>query len=232
MTQLIRVSDLSKRFTLHTQGSVTLSVLDGISINVNAGECLHLDGPSGCGKSTLLRCLFGNYVITGGEVMIRHFDRWIDLATAGPREILEMRRHTLGYVSQFLRVVPRVPTIDIVSEPLLFSGAWPEEGRRRAAALLARLRIPERLWSVAPATFSGGEQQRINIARGLIAELPILLLDEPTAALDAANRSTVIELITEAKARGTAMVMICHDQDVVEAVADRVFEIPSPRRAA
>lgn len=232
MTQLIRVTDLSKRFTLHTQGSVTLSVLDGISFNVNAGECLHLYGPSGCGKSTLLRCLFGNYVVTGGEVMIRHFDRWIDLAAAGPREILEMRRHTLGYVSQFLRVVPRVPTIDIVSEPLLFSGAWPEEGRRRAAALLARLHIPERLWSVAPATFSGGEQQRINIARGLIAGHPILLLDEPTAALDAANRSTVIELITEAKAHGTAMVMICHDQDVADAVVDRVFEFPSPRRAA
>ena len=232
MKHQIRASNLVKRFILHTQGGVTLPVLDGIDLSVRQGECVVLNGPSGCGKSTLLRCLYGNYIVTEGQILIRHLDRWVDVSQANEREILEVRRHTMGYVSQFLRVVPRVPTIDVVAEPLLFNGAWPEEGRRRSAGLLARLRVPERLWSVAPSTFSGGEQQRINIAKVFIVDYPVLFLDEPTAALDSANRLTVIELILEAKARGTAVVMISHDEDVRHDVADRFFDIPVPQRAA
>jgi alpha-D-ribose 1-methylphosphonate 5-triphosphate synthase subunit PhnL len=232
MQPMIEVRQLVKQFTLHTQGGVVLPVLRGIDFSVDAGECVVLSGPSGCGKSTLLRCLYGSYKVESGRAFVRHFRRWVDIAAAEEREILQVRRHTLGYVSQFLRVVPRVAAIDVVAEPLLFHGVWPEEGRRCAAALLARLRIPERLWKVAPATFSGGEQQRVNLARGFIAGYPILLVDEPTASLDSANRATVIELIAEAKQAGTAVVMICHDGEVRDAVADRLFELPGKRRVA
>ncbi len=229
---VIQTHDLRKCFVLHIQGGVRLPVLQGIDLTVSAGECVALQGPSGCGKSTLMRCLYANYKATSGRILIHHYGRWVDMAVARPREILEVRRHTMGYVGQSLRVVPRVATIDVVAEPLVFSGAWPQEGRRRAAALLARLRIPERLWSVPPATFSGGEQQRVNIARGLIAENPILLLDEPTASLDAANAETVGELITEAKRRGAAIVMICHDPIVRQLTADRLFDMPATHMAA
>jgi alpha-D-ribose 1-methylphosphonate 5-triphosphate synthase subunit PhnL len=145
------------------------------------------------------------------------------MATAPPRTVLEVRRDTMGYVSQFLRVIPRVAAIDIVAERLTEQGATREEARERAGDLLSRLRIPGRLWNLAPATFSGGEQQRVKIARGFIREYPILLLDEPTASLDGENRKTVVELINEAKARGAAVIGIFHDDGVRGAVADRTF---------
>jgi alpha-D-ribose 1-methylphosphonate 5-triphosphate synthase subunit PhnL len=162
---------------------------------------------------------------------VRQDERWVDVATAEPRAILNLRRRTLGYVSQFLRVIPRVPAIEIVAEPLRVRGMPAEQARDQAAAMLARLNVPERLWGLAPATFSGGEQQRVNIARGFIAEMPILLLDEPTAALDAANRAVVAALILERKAAGTAIVGIFHDAEIRAEVCDRLFEI-APFKAA
>lgn len=229
MTTLLQAKDLAKTFTLHGRGGVQLPVFAGISLSVAGGDCLALTGHSGSGKSSLLRCLYGNYGVSSGEVRIRHHEQWMTLSDASPREVIDVRRHTLGYVSQFLRVIPRVSTLDIVAEPLRRLGAAAATSRAQAAEWLARLNLHERLWALPPATFSGGEQQRVNIAHGLIAALPVLLLDEPTASLDADNRRVVIELIHEAKARGTAVVGIFHDDEVREAVASRCLDVEQYR---
>ena len=176
---LVRLGGLSKRFVLHNQGGTVLDVLDAIDLDVRAGECVVLNGPSGAGKSSLLRCIYGNYRSSDGHILVRHRGQEIDMVTAPARVVLQVRQHTLGYVSQFLRVIPRVATIDVVAEPLRSMGLSPEEAGDRAAAMLARLNIPERLWPLAPATFSGGEQQRVNIARGFITEFPVLLWTSP-----------------------------------------------------
>jgi alpha-D-ribose 1-methylphosphonate 5-triphosphate synthase subunit PhnL len=214
---MIRVRGLAKTFTLHNQGGVELPVLEGVDLDVAPGECVVLDGPSGAGKSTLLKCLYANYRASGGSVRIAG----TDVATASDQELLALRRDKIGYVSQFLRVVPRVAALEVVMEPALGE----PDARSRAEQLLLRLRIPMRLWSVPPATFSGGEQQRINVARGFIRPLPVLLLDEPTASLDADNRQTVVSLIHEARARGCAIVGIFHDHKVREAVATRIVSV-------
>lgn len=230
MTALLEANDLSKTFTLHGRDGLALPVFSGIDLSVRAGECLALTGHSGSGKSSLLRCLYGNYGATGGDVRIRHEDRWISLSGAAPREVLEVRRHTLGYVSQFLRVIPRVSTLDIVAEPLRRLGVAAQEARSQAAQWLARLNLHERLWHLPPATFSGGEQQRVNIAHGLIANQPVLLLDEPTASLDADNRRVVVDLIRAARERGAAVVGIFHDDEVREAVASRCLDVEQYRK--
>lgn len=222
---MIQTEALAKGFVLHLQGGVRIPVLGGVDLSVRAGECLVLSGPSGAGKSTLLRALYGNYRADGGRILVRHEGALLDLADATPREVLAVRAATLGYVSQFLRVVPRVPALSIVAEAAGGDDA-------RAAALLHRLNIPARLHALPPATFSGGEQQRVNLARGFIAGRPILLLDEPTASLDAANRDIVVGMILEAKARGVAIVGIFHDAVVRNAVADRVFEMGPLQDAA
>ena len=232
MLPLISVHGLHKSFTLHLQGGVVLPVLRGASLDVAGGECLVIHGPSGAGKSTLLRLLHGNYRIETGRVRLMHDGAWLDLAAATSREILDMRRRTIGYVSQFLRVVPRIPALDLVMEPLIDLGVARDDARDRAQAMLTRLNISQRLWEVPPATFSGGEQQRINIARGFAADYPILLLDEPTAALDAENRLAVIALIDEAKARGAAVVGIFHDREVRKAVGTRVLTLNPHKEAA
>lgn len=232
LTPLVQVRDLSKTFVLHTQGGVEIPVFAGLSLDVHAGQCVALHGPSGTGKSTLLRTLYANYKPHAGSVSVHHDGRLVDMASATPRTVLDVRRRTMGYVSQFLRVIPRVSSLDIVAAPLMAVGTSEAEAQARAAELLARLRIPERLWSLAPATFSGGEQQRVNIARGFAVPFPVLLLDEPTASLDAANRDSVVGLIDEAKARGAAVVGIFHDADVRERVADHLFEIAPVQKAA
>ena len=218
---MIEVSELSKSFTLHNQGSAVIPVLEGAEFTVSPGECVALTGESGAGKSTLMRILYGNYLPGGGRIMIGG----TDLVRAEPREIIALRRETLGYVSQFLRVVPRVPAVEVVAEPLLALGVKEEDALARARALLTRVRIPERLWPLSPTTFSGGEQQRVNIARGFAHAYPVLLLDEPTASLDAVNRETVLELIEEAKAGGAAIVGIFHDQPARARVADREVDV-------
>ncbi|NEU98006.1 phosphonate C-P lyase system protein PhnL [Bradyrhizobium sp. UFLA 03-164] len=225
---MVHVKGLSKGFTLHTQGGAAIDVFDDISLEVWAGECICLHGSSGAGKSTLLRSLYANYKPDAGHIVVQHGGEPIDLVSAEPWEVVEVRRRTIGYVSQFLRVIPRVSTLDIVTEPAIASGVPSETAYASARILLSRLRIPDRLWSLAPATFSGGEQQRVNIARGFMVDYPVLLLDEPTASLDAANRQSVIELINEAKARGAAVVGIFHDEEVREAVANRLFEVGRP----
>ncbi|WP_284273057.1 phosphonate C-P lyase system protein PhnL [Bradyrhizobium iriomotense] len=225
MSIRLHAEGLSKTFTLHTQGGTRLPVFRDIDLAVRGGECVCLHGPSGAGKSTLLRSLYANYKPDAGRILVEHGGKIIDLLAAEPWEVVEIRKRSIGYVSQFLRVIPRISTLDVVAEPAIFTGAAREAAANAAANLLTRLRIPERLWSLAPATFSGGEQQRVNIARGLMVHYPILLLDEPTASLDAANRRMVIELIQEAKSRGTAVVGIFHDEEVRNAVGDRLFEV-------
>jgi alpha-D-ribose 1-methylphosphonate 5-triphosphate synthase subunit PhnL len=229
---MLRTEGLAKGFTLHLRGGMRIPVLAGVGLAVHAGECVVLSGPSGAGKTTLMRSLYGNYRAECGRILIRHHDEMIDIATADPRSILAVRRDTLGYVSQFLRVVPRVPALDVVAEVLTARGTVTDIARRRAAELLLRLNIARRLHAIPPATFSGGEQQRVNLARGLIAEHPVLLLDEPTASLDAENRAVVVAMIREAKARGTAVVAICHDADVRDAIADRLFPLAPLQDAA
>ena len=229
---ILRVEKLAKTFTLHIQGGVRLPVFDQATFTVSQGECVVLSGPSGSGKSTLLRSLYANYLPDAGHIQVRHRGAWVDMVTAEPRDILAVRRETMGYVSQFLRVIPRVPTLDIVAEPLLAQGADEAVAYVKARGLLARLALPERLWSVPPATFSGGEQQRVNIARSFIRSYPIVLLDEPTASLDAANRDTVVALINEARAAGSALVAICHDAPVRDAIATRLLDVTEFQAAA
>jgi alpha-D-ribose 1-methylphosphonate 5-triphosphate synthase subunit PhnL len=218
---MILIENLSKSFTLHNQGGAMIPVMAGAALTVQAGECVGLTGQSGSGKSTLMRMVYGNYLAAGGSIRIGA----VDVAKAAPRDIIALRRHTLGYVSQFLRVVPRVPTLEVVAEPLLALGTPANAARDRAAALLSRLNIPERLWSLSPTTFSGGEQQRVNIARGFAHDYPALLLDEPTASLDAANREVVLTLIEEAKARGAAILGIFHDEGARARVCDRLVDV-------
>jgi alpha-D-ribose 1-methylphosphonate 5-triphosphate synthase subunit PhnL len=229
MTIVLQARRLGKTFTLHGRGGVQLPVFTGVDLTVAPGECLALTGRSGSGKSSLLRCLYGNYGASVGEIDVRHQDAWLRLSRAQPREVMAVRRHTLGYVSQFLRVIPRVSALDVVAQPLRQLGVGLDEARQRAGEWLTRMNLIERLWQLPPATFSGGEQQRVNIAHGLIASQPILLLDEPTASLDAANRAVVVDLIREACARGAAVVGIFHDEEVRDAVATRSLDLESFR---
>ncbi|WOS66325.1 phosphonate C-P lyase system protein PhnL [Sinorhizobium fredii] len=228
------VSEVAKSFTMHLRDGVRLPVVANVSFSVKAGECVVLGGPSGVGKSSILKMLYGNYGVDEGQILMEHDGRLVNLAAAEPRTVLEVRRTTLGYVSQFLRVVPRVSALDIVAEPLQARGVASEEARARAAGLLAKLNLPKELWALPPATFSGGEQQRVNIARGFITDHRILLLDEPTASLDAKNRAVVVKMIAEKKAQGTALVGIFHDAEVRDAVADRIIDVSefSPRKRA
>jgi alpha-D-ribose 1-methylphosphonate 5-triphosphate synthase subunit PhnL len=231
---MIEVTGLAKTFVLHNQGGTELAVLRGLDLDVRPGECVALDGPSGAGKSTVLKCIHASYRASAGIIVVDDGSREINVASAAPRELLALRRDTIGYVSQFLRAIPRVAAIDIVADPLVEAAggdaAAAREARRVAEQLLLRLRIPIRLWSVPPATFSGGEQQRINIARGLIRRKPVLLLDEPTASLDSDNRMTVVAMINEAREAGAAIVGIFHDRRVRDAVATRVIDMTHFRR--
>ena len=229
----LKAEGVGKGFTLHLRGGVAIPVLRDAALTVAPGECVALSGPSGAGKSTLMRLLHGNYGADAGSILVRRPDGTVaDLATASPREVIALRRDTVGYVSQFLRVIPRVPALDVAAEPLVARGVAREAARARAGALLRRLNLPERLHTLPPATFSGGEQQRVNLARGFVVDTPVLLLDEPTASLDAANREVVIALIGEAKGRGAAIVGIFHDAEVRDRVADRVIEVAPLRDAA
>ncbi|MDZ7873054.1 MAG: phosphonate C-P lyase system protein PhnL [Rhizobium sp.] len=228
------VSEVAKSFIMHLRGGLVLPVVSNVSFSVASGECVVLGGPSGIGKSSILKMLYGNYAVDQGQILVNHGGRIVDLASADPRTVLEVRRGTLGYVSQFLRTVPRVSTLDVVAEPLVARGIAVDEARDRASELLSRLNLPRDLWQLPPSTFSGGEQQRVNIARGFITDHAVLLLDEPTASLDAANRAVVVSMIRAKKEAGVALLGIFHDEEVREAVADRILDVMlfSPRKAA
>jgi alpha-D-ribose 1-methylphosphonate 5-triphosphate synthase subunit PhnL len=219
----LKLSGVAKTFTMHLRGGIRLPVFADVAFEVEPGECVVLGAPSGAGKSSILKMIYGAYRCERGQILVRHGDGVTDVASAEPRQILYLRRHVIGYVSQFLRAVPRVPAIEVVA--VAATGTVSETERARAAALLSRLNIPERLWTLPPATFSGGEEQRINIARGFLPDLPLLLLDEPTASLDPTNRAVVVDLIAEKKRRGAAVVAIVHDEEVRDAIADRIVDV-------
>jgi alpha-D-ribose 1-methylphosphonate 5-triphosphate synthase subunit PhnL len=231
---ILSVAGVGKTFTMHLQDGQRLPVLRDLDFEVHAGECVVLGGPSGAGKSTILKMIYGNYAAESGRILLHSSGGDVDIAGADPREVLAARRNVMGYVSQFLRAVPRVPALQVVAEPLVERGMPAPEAEERAAVLLTRLSIPERLWQLPPATFSGGEQQRVNIARGFLPELPFLLLDEPTASLDARNRDVVVQLIAEKRDAGVGMLGIFHDVEVRAAIADRVVDVEafSPAPAA
>jgi alpha-D-ribose 1-methylphosphonate 5-triphosphate synthase subunit PhnL len=232
MNAALELSGVGKAFTMHLQGGIRLSVVSNVSFAVQPGECLVLAGPSGAGKSSILKMVFGSYRCDRGSILVRHDRRTVDVARAEPRQIIDLRRHVIGYVTQFLRAVPRVPAIDIVADPLVHAGEARDSARRRSTEILQKLNVPVPLWGLPPATFSGGEQQRVNIARGFLADLPVLLLDEPTASLDPVNRAAVIDLIAEKKRRGTAIVAIVHDGEVRDAIADTVVDVRNFTAAA
>lgn len=229
--EMLRAENVAKSFTLHVQDSTVIPVFKHINMTLKASDCVALTGASGAGKSTFMRMIYANYICQEGSIHVRHGSDWVDMVSAAPHTILDVRRRTMGYVSQFLRVIPRVPTLDIVAEPLKTMGISECNAGWCAAEMLARLNIPKALWSLSPLTFSGGEQQRVNIARGFVAEYPIMLLDEPTASLDADNRAVVLDLIREANARGAAILGIFHDEAVREAVCTSEFDITRFRAA-
>jgi alpha-D-ribose 1-methylphosphonate 5-triphosphate synthase subunit PhnL len=226
---MLQMNKLSKQFVLHLQNSTALTVLQNFNLTLSPGECVRLSGPSGMGKSTILKLAYGNYRASAGEILVRDTDgQYIDMTQASARAVLHLRAHSMGYVSQFLRVIPRVAAIDIVAEPLLENGqelVSREQAREEAAHWLTRLRIPEALWQLPPATFSGGEQQRINLARSFIKPRPLLLLDEPTASLDPVNTQTVIEMIIQAREQGVAILGIFHDDTVAQEVVSRTVSM-------
>jgi alpha-D-ribose 1-methylphosphonate 5-triphosphate synthase subunit PhnL len=221
---MMRLQDVAKTFVMHL-ADATLPVLRNVTFDVRAGECAVLDGPSGTGKSSILKMIYGNYRTEAGRILVRDGQEWVDMAAAPPRRIIGLRRSAIGYISQFLRTIPRIGALDVVAAAARDAGMPAEAARARASELLTSLNIPQRLWHLPPATFSGGEQQRINIARGFIAERPILLLDEPTASLDAANRAAVVAFIEARKRAGAALLGIFHDEDVRTRVADRVIDV-------
>jgi alpha-D-ribose 1-methylphosphonate 5-triphosphate synthase subunit PhnL len=228
----IIVSNVSKTFVLHNQNGITLDVLSNANFSVASGECVVLNGRSGSGKSTLLRALYANYLVDTGNIEVEHQGRWVNIAKAQPREIINVRKHTIGWVSQFLRVIPRISALEVVMQPMLEMGGCRHQAQQKAKTLLTRLNVPEHLWNLAPATFSGGEQQRVNIARGFIVDYPVLLLDEPTASLDATNSAVVVNLIQEAKERGAAIVGIFHDEATRDQVADRLYDVKKQNEAS
>jgi alpha-D-ribose 1-methylphosphonate 5-triphosphate synthase subunit PhnL len=225
MSIVLELAAVSKTFTMHLQGGTRLPVVAGVEFAVGQGECAVLAGPSGAGKSSILKMIFGTYRCDAGSILIHQDGGVIDVAAAEPRQILALRKSCLGYVTQFLRAVPRVAAIAVVAEPLVMTGVPRASAQCNAAELLRHLNIPERLWALPPATFSGGEQQRVNIARGFLSDLPILLLDEPTASLDTGNRAVVVDLVAEKKRRGAAVVAIVHDDDVRAAIADTIIDV-------
>ncbi|MEG9524823.1 MAG: phosphonate C-P lyase system protein PhnL [Hyphomicrobiales bacterium] len=225
MTALLTFEDVAKSFTLHLRGGIVLPVVSDVSFTVEPGECVVLGGPSGAGKSSLLKMAYGNYRCDAGAIRVRDGDTSVDVVRADPRVVLALRARVIAYVSQFLRVIPRVSALDVVEAAGREGGLDAGTAQTRAKDLLARLNLPERLWGLPPATFSGGEQQRVNIARGLIADRPLLLLDEPTASLDAQNRAVVADLVREKLQAGAGVLGIFHDSEMRDAVATRVVDV-------
>ena len=222
----LEVKNLNKTFTVHTRGSIEVKGFENINLSVKQGEFLSLYGPSGAGKSSILKTLFRTYTTTSGNIIF-HKDNGstIDIANATESEILNLRKSEIGYVSQFLQILPRISAVDVVSEQLIFKGESQEIARQKAKEMLDYLSIREELFDLSPLTFSGGEQQRVNIAKGIIAPKSLLLLDEPTASLDRTNTMKVVEKLKELKTQGVAMVGIFHDLEAMEIISDNIYKL-------
>jgi len=220
---VLSVEGLEKTFDVHVLDDTQVVGLDGVSFEVRDGEFLAVVGESGSGKSSLLKCLYRTYEPTAGSVLYRGGDGAVDLAACSDRTVMDLRADAIGYTSQFLDEIPRVPAVDVVARPLVEQGTPTDAARERARELLDALSVPEALWDAYPATFSGGERQRVNLAQALAPKPDLLLLDEPTSALDPETRRAAIDLLEEYLDAETTVVGVFHDTDVVEAVADRVI---------
>lgn len=220
---LLKVNSISKTFTLHNQGGVNINALNNFELELKKGECLVLSGPSGAGKSSVLKLLYGNYKLTSGEIKVLHKNEIIDLGSVEPLKIIDIRKHTMGYVSQFLDIIPRISALEAVCEPLLNMGINRDEAFGRAENMLEKLNLPKKLWSLPPSTFSGGEKQRVNIARGFIYDYPVMILDEPTASLDKDNVEVVCSLIGSSLEKGCGIIGIFHDESLKERLATRLI---------
>lgn len=225
----LKVEGLSKEFVLHALGGRRMAALEDVSFVADRGALLGVVGRSGSGKSSLLRCIHRRYLPTSGSIVYYSAGGPIDLAAADDRAVLALRGRELGYVSQFLTAVPRTPAIDVVAEPLISKGLEREEARERAAGALGSLGLPANLLEAFPATMSGGERQRVNLARALVGEPQLLLLDEPTSALDPETRALAVEEILKLKRRGTTMIGVFHDADALRALADNVLALEAGR---
>jgi len=221
----LTVTNLHKTFEMHALGDKQVVGLDDVSFTVEPGEFLAIVGESGSGKSSLLKCIYRTYQPSSGQIIYHGTDGDVDLVSCDNRTVIQLRDTAIGYTSQFLDEIPRVPAVDVVARPLREQGMAQEAARDRAEMLLSRLQLPEELWNAFPATFSGGERQRVNLAQAIAPRPDLLLLDEPTSALDPETRQAAIELLEEFLDTETTVVGVFHNTEVVNAVADRVVEL-------
>lgn len=230
MATILEVEDLYKEFRIHILGGKHLRALEGVGFSMEEGESVGLTGKSGSGKSTLMKCIYRTYLPTSGHIRLHTHKRGVvDLAAAGEHEVLGVRKTEMTYCSQFLQAIPRVPALEVVSEPLLNRVHPSEEAQREARQCFERLGLPRDLWDAYPSTFSGGEQQRVNISRAIIARPRFLLVDEPTASLDVSAKNAVIDMMLELKKQGTSIILITHDEHTLHRMTDRCLHLEGGR---
>jgi alpha-D-ribose 1-methylphosphonate 5-triphosphate synthase subunit PhnL len=228
----IEIKNISKMFTVHTRGGLQVHGYEDISFDVNQGEFVSLYGPSGMGKSSVLKAIYRTYTTTSGDILFyKNENESLNIATANESDILELRKNHLGYVSQFLQVLPRISAVDIVAQPLIEKGESQEVSKEKAKQMLDYFNIKEELFDISPLTFSGGEQQRVNIAKGIIAPKSVLLLDEPTASLDKINTQKVIDKLIEIKKDGISMIGIFHDLECMKKISDKIYDMKGKKYA-
>jgi alpha-D-ribose 1-methylphosphonate 5-triphosphate synthase subunit PhnL len=223
---MLNVKGLTKNFTMHIRGGLVIPGFANVCLGAAGGSLLAITGPSGTGKSSLLKCIYRSYIPCAGEILYTQANgARIDLARAGDWEVLRLRRAEIAYVSQFFHVMPRVPALEILSEALTERKTPRQEALEAAREMLSRVGLGKALWDMYPSTFSGGEKQRLNIARALITKPRLLLLDEPTASLDRGHKEKVIHMIQTLKAEGAAMIGVFHDRDALLALADARYDL-------
>jgi alpha-D-ribose 1-methylphosphonate 5-triphosphate synthase subunit PhnL len=222
-TPLLEVKSLYKTFHLHILNNKKIEALENVSFSMNKGEIVGLIGKSGSGKSSLMKCIYRTYLPSSGEILFNS-DSFglIDIAKATDHEILQLRKNDITYCSQFLHVIPRVSALNVVASGAVNRGISKEEALEKANDLLQQLGLPEDLKDAFPSTFSGGEQQRINIARAIIAPPKLLVIDEPTSSLDLKTKNVVIDIILKLKDKGVSVLCISHDQHTLDTMCDRL----------
>jgi len=221
---LLDVQNLSKHFYVHHLQR-EIAVFDAVSFTLQPGEFLLVGGPNGIGKSTLLRCLYRTYLPTGGAALYAASGGVVDLARTADLDITLLRKHEIGHVTQFLRARPRVSALDWAAEPLLIAGSSWDEARKEAGYWLETFGLKPDIWHAYPTTFSGGEQQKVNLVRALIAPRRLLLLDEPTASLDAETRAALVQRLGQLKADGIAMLGVFHHPEDVRDLIDTELQL-------
>lgn len=221
---ILDVQNLSKGFEICHLGE-TFGAFEDVSFSLLAGEFVLLKGPNGAGKSSLLRTLYRSYRARTGRILFKSRKGQIDLARAADIDIAALRRDEIGFVTQFLTTRPRISAEALVAEPLRIAGEDAQMALLKARGALADFGLRENLWRAYPTTFSGGEQQKVNLARALILPRRLLLLDEPTASLDVGARAALVRRLEALKSEGVAIVGVFHHPADVEQLIDRVIEL-------